>query len=209
MNYNGFILDFDGTIANTSEGVTNSVKYALEKMNLPTLEEKQLHSFIGPSLYHSFSVTVGLNEKETEKAIAYYREYYIPHGVYQCKLYDGMEELLRELSQHGTVTIASAKPQPQLEIVVKHLGLDKYVKKVVGASLSTRDNDKAIQLKEATLTEKSVMIGDSPYDIQASKRVGLPCIAVAYGFTTIERLEKECPEKIANSVAHLREILLG
>ena len=44
--YQAYIFDFDGTIANTSEGVTNSVRYALKKMNLPPLEEKKLYSFM-------------------------------------------------------------------------------------------------------------------------------------------------------------------
>ena len=207
MKYDGFIFDFDGTVADTSEGILESIGYALEKVGAPKISDEQKFTFIGPSLYSSFTQTVGLSDEDANRAVSAYREYYTPIAVYKCKLYDGMEKLLCDLSKTAKVSIASAKPQPQLEIAVNHLGVNKYASVVIGADLSVKDNDKASQLLRAKQTENSIMIGDSIHDIRSSKSVGMPVVAVAYGFTDYETLAKENPDYIVKSVDELYQLL--
>lgn len=207
MRYDGFIFDFDGTVADTSEGIIESVCYALDKVGAPMLTHEQLLSFIGPSLYASFTTTVGLSDEVANKAVAYYREHYTPVAVYKCRLYDGMEKLLKELSKVAKVSVASAKPQPQLEIAVKHLGVDKYASVIVGADLSVKGNDKASQLLRAKQSDRPIMIGDSVHDIRSAKAVGMPVVAVSYGFTDEKTLKKENPDYIVSSVDELYKLL--
>ena len=60
MKKYGVIFDFDGTLADTSKGVLDSVEYALEKMGAPSFDRRVLRGFIGPSLYESFQTITGL-----------------------------------------------------------------------------------------------------------------------------------------------------
>ncbi len=209
MAWDCFVFDFDGTIANTGAGVTASVSYALEKMNYPALSESQLRSFIGPSLYSSFTATCKMTDGEAIEATDRYREFYMREGVYRCHLYDGMEKLLIKLSSLGKICVASAKPQPQLNVAVAHLGVDKIADIIVGADPTVKSNDKADLLRRAMSDSAAVMIGDSIYDIRAAKEVGVASIAVSYGFTSEEELAKENPDFIARSVLELEEILLN
>lgn len=208
MAWDCFVFDFDGTMANTGDGVTASVSYALKKMNYPALNERQLRSFIGPSLYSSFTATCKMSDSEAIEAIDRYREFYMREGVYRCHLYDGLEKLLTKLSSLGKISVASAKPQPQLNVAVAHLGVDKIVDLVIGADPTVKSNDKADLLIRANLGKNAVMIGDSIYDIRAAKQVGVASIAVSYGFTSADELKKENPDFLASSVAELEQILI-
>ena len=72
--YKFIFWDMDGTLANTYEGVTNCVKYAMEPYGIHLEGEEELRKFIGPPLRFSFTTYCGLSEEEAEKAIVRYRE---------------------------------------------------------------------------------------------------------------------------------------
>lgn len=71
--YKFIFWDMDGTLANTYEGVTNCVKYAMEPYGIHLEGEEELRKFIGPPLRFSFTTYCGLSEEEAEKAIVRYR----------------------------------------------------------------------------------------------------------------------------------------
>ena len=55
MEYNTFLFDLDGTLIDSSEGIINSVIYALKKFGIEETEREKLHAFIGPPLTDSFT----------------------------------------------------------------------------------------------------------------------------------------------------------
>lgn len=210
MRFDGVIFDFDGTLADTSEGVLESVEYALKKIGSPAFPREVLKGFIGPSLFISFQRITGLNPENAELAVEYYRETYSREGIFKLKLYDGMRELLDELKSRGAkISVASAKPQVSLDVVVKHLNLETVFDKVVGPSLAVKSDDKKELVAVARLTEKTVMVGDAIYDMRAAKETGVASIAALYGFGDREDLLREKPDFTAESVADLKKILLG
>lgn len=209
MKYENVIFDFDGTVANTGEGVLNSVRYALKNIGADIPSEEVLRGFIGPTLYRSFIDITGLTSEQSYKAIEYYRAYYVPHGVYQCVLYDGMEDLLCTLKKSGyKLSIASAKPQRQLEIAIGHLKIAHYFDKIVGADPKSISNDKDYILEQAKLADSVVMVGDSPFDMQAAKRLGFDTIAVTYGFSSEQVMRAENPDFVASTSSEIQKILI-
>lgn len=210
MRFDGVIFDFDGTLADTSEGVIESVEYALKKVGSPAFPRETLRGFIGPSLFISFQRITGLSPETAELAVKYYRETYSREGIFKLKIYDGMRELLDELKAGGVkISVASAKPQVSLDVVVKFLNLETEFDKVVGPSLAVKSDDKESLVRAATLTENSVMIGDAIYDIRAAKAAGVGSIAALYGFGKRVDLLGEQPDFTAESVADLKKILLS
>ena len=202
------LFDFDGTVADTSEGILNSLRCALESLRVPVPPTKTLNGFIGPSLYDSFRFITGLSDEVAEEAVRKYREYYKREGVYKLKLYEGMETLLKSLREKGhTLCVASLKPKVQLDTAVNALGVYEHFDIVAGASESKKDNDKREILSQASNGEKSVMIGDSPYDIIAGNALGFTTIAVTYGFSTEEKLREQKPCFIASTVAEIEQII--
>ena len=57
--YQFYFFDLDGTITDSSLGITNSVRYALAKYGIEEPDRKKLYRFIGPPLTESFRGTTG------------------------------------------------------------------------------------------------------------------------------------------------------
>jgi phosphoglycolate phosphatase-like HAD superfamily hydrolase len=52
--------------------------------------------------------------------------------------------------------------------------------------------------------ERAVAIGDTPYDMIAARKLGLPCVAVLSGGSDRQQLEPEGPVAIFTDVAELQ-----
>ena len=66
--YSHIFFDLDGTLADTSPGITASVRYALERMGRSAPDDpKELFCFIGPPLLDSFQRFSGFTEGRKRK----------------------------------------------------------------------------------------------------------------------------------------------
>ena len=69
MRYEYIFFDLDGTIIDSSEGVTSSVAYALEKYNIKVSDKKELYKFIGPPIIESFQNFYGFSKEKAGEAL--------------------------------------------------------------------------------------------------------------------------------------------
>ena len=67
--YDICFFDLDGTIIDSSPGITNSVMYALEKFGIEETEREKLYKFIGPPLTDSFARFYGFDDEKSWKAV--------------------------------------------------------------------------------------------------------------------------------------------
>ena len=142
MMYNTILFDLDGTLTDPAEGITNSVVYALKHWNIEIADKSSLNCFIGPPLYESFSKYFNFSENEAQKAVEVYREYFSVKGLYENKVYDGIEEVLFLLKSAGKkLAVATSKPEHFAVKILKHFSLEKYFDVIAGATMDgTRIN---------------------------------------------------------------------
>ena len=212
--YDCVLFDFDGTVADTGEGIRKSVAYSLEKLGFPPLPEATLSRFIGPPLHDSYMEFCGMDDDQAEAAIAAYRERYVDIGLYESRLYPGMAMLLRALHAAGAwVAIASAKPQFMLERLAKHFGIDKYLSAISGTGLSRHSADKRdlilAALPEGADPKRVCMVGDRRFDIEAAVALGMAGAGADYGYSLPGELAGAGACAVLDSVAGLCEFLLG
>lgn len=207
------LFDFDGTVFDTVEGITRSVRYALRKQGKDA-ELKELVRFAGPPLQFSFMEYTGLSEEETARAVADFRERYVPIGVYESRPFPGIGELLDALRAEGKqVGIATSKPQPLAETLLERAGLRERFDVVRGSDPSAVDNEKwqvVTWAMEALGAEPSttVLIGDTRFDVAGAHRCGIPCIGVRWGYAAPGELETAGADGVAENMAVLKELLL-
>ena len=215
------LFDLDGTLTDPREGITKSVQYALEKKGIIEPDLVKLEPFIGPPLRDSFMEKYGMNRTEAEEAVAIYRERFAPIGVFENRIFDGIPELLKALSEEGVkVAIASSKPTIFVQKILKHFNIDAFFDVVVGSELDGRRDTKEEVVEEAlrqlgilelSETEKKTscaMIGDRKFDIQGAKAHGLTGVGVRFGFAPEGELEAEGADYIAETVEELQKFLL-
>ena len=186
-NYKLVIFDLDGTLANTSLGVINSVKYTQCKMGLPYLSEEKMYSYVGPPMEESYNRNFGLTGEKLKQAVKYHKEYALAKGYKELTLYDGVYELLVRLRAKNVKTaVATLKAQTTADKIFSEYKLDKLFDIVVGTDSAT-PKSKAQLLNDciaATGEDKSdaVLVGDSVYDAIGAEQAGIAFIAVTYGF---------------------------
>ena len=136
------LFDLDGTLTDPALGITNSVIYALKKFNITPPENEELYCFIGPPLLESFEKYYSMTKEESLLALQYYREYYAPTGMFENRVYEGMEEMLASLVKSGKkLFVATSKPEVYAKQILEHYSLAKYFTFIGGSTLDeTRVN---------------------------------------------------------------------
>lgn len=209
------IFDFDGTIADTRRGVFDSIIYALTSYGYEVPDEEVLNSFLGPPLHASFKKTTSCTDEMAQTLTDKYRELYTDNAMYRLQLFDGVEEMLREMKSRGVkLAIASSKPEKFFSKLLKHLGITQYFDVVCGASLGDIHNTKqaiiARAMKELSADkDKTLMVGDRMFDIEGAKENGIKSAGVVFGFDYEDELKAAGADFIVKTTKQLlREVLL-
>jgi phosphoglycolate phosphatase len=188
-------FDLDGTLTDPKIGITGSIQYALEKLNLPVPTQDELTWCIGPPLRTSFVALLG-GEEGADRAVALYRERFGDVGLFENALYAGIEETLTTLTASGRkLFVATSKAHVYADRIIDHFGLRKYFGHVFGAELDGTRGDKSDLLRyalEKTSTDpaRAIMIGDRKHDVIGAANNGMPTIGVLYGYGSREELTK-------------------
>lgn len=212
--YQTIFFDLDGTLTDSGPGITNSVAYALSKWNIIVEDHSTLNKFVGPPLEESLEKYYGFSKEQSSEFLTYYREYFLEKGMYENRVYEGMEELLAWLKKTGrTVGMATSKPEEHAILILKHFHLDSYFDIMAGASMDRSRVKKADVLRYALekggIRDKAgaVMVGDRENDMQGAKENGLASIGVLYGYGSREELEAAGADQIAATVADLKKCI--
>jgi len=186
------IFDLDGTITDPAEGITRSINYALVQLGFEPHPEEELQKYIGPHLNTTFSELMGAaKEDRLLRAIELYLERYSTTGYRENRLYDGMREVLYQLSSKGsTLCIATSKRRDLAVSVLEFLDLGAFFAQVHGCGLYRSKSDLLRDiLSDDTLTASPmVMIGDRDTDFLSAAAVGMPSIGVRWGYGTEDEL---------------------
>ncbi len=212
-NYDAVLFDFDGTFADTGEGIFESVQYAVEALGFRPLTDETLKRFIGPPIFDSFRRELGIDDARADFAVTKYREAYAESGILKFRIYDGILDLLRELKDNGIkIGIASAKPQKFIIRIVAHLGLEDYFDYISAPADDKADQSKVrliTKAAEALKAEKSrvLMVGDRHFDINGANGAGVSSVGVTFGYGSEEELRSAGATFIARNVAEVRDII--
>lgn len=195
--YEYVLFDLDGTLVNSSEGITKAVQHALKYFNIDVKNQEELECFIGPSLKDSFMKYYNFSEEDSLLAIEKYREYYSVKGVKENTLYEGMEETLAHLKDNGKkLVVATSKPEKFTNEILKMHNILKYFDFVSGATMDgTRSNKEdiikyAIDNLDIKDVSKCIMVGDKNIDVVGARKNNMDSILVTYGFATKDEIKE-------------------
>lgn len=217
MDKNKAILfDLDGTLIDSSEGITKCAQYALSKFGIDEPDLKKLEYFIGPPLVYTFAKHYGFDEEKCKEAVTYYRERYKPLGAYECSVYPGVAECIEALRAAGyRISVASSKPETMCKIILENFGILDLFDEVVGATDDGRINTKEQVLNEVMRRwsdiskENLLLVGDTIFDIEGANLAGIASIGVSFGFGDTEAMLRAGAECICDSMDEVKDYILG
>ena len=188
------LFDLDGTLTDSGEGIINCAIYALERFNLPIPSREELRVFVGPPLTDTFP-KFGVAQDDVLDAVKFFRERYIPIGMYENEPYPGIRELLEALRAEGHILcVATSKLESMATEILEHFNLKKYFHHICGATPDhTRDAKEqviAYLLSQCDSEYPWVMVGDTSYDVIGAKAHNIPTIGVAWGYGVVEEMQQ-------------------
>ena len=189
----GVILDVDGTLVDSNDAHAAAWQTAFdttpELQGFNHINFDRIRHLIGKGGEKLLLELTGL-EKDSDlgKRLSALRskifsENYLPF----LKPFEGSEPLLKQFHENGLrLAIASSAEAGELKSLLKICGADKYVEEVSSsddAKHSKPDPDiiQAALKKMKLQPSQAVMLGDTPYDIEAATRAGCKCIAFRSG----------------------------
>ncbi len=207
------LFDLDGTITDSSEGIVNSIKYALSRLGFPEEPTEKIKQFIGPPLQQTFKINYGITDYQN--AVAIYREYYAEKGIYENRLYDGIVAVLDQLKNEGyTIGLATGKPTYYSHIILKHFKIDHYFNAVVGSNMNGTRGEKPEIIRDVLAElnydkelHEVVMIGDRKHDVHGAHHHQIKCIGVTYGYAEGDELIKAGAAHIVHHPSELLALL--
>lgn len=210
--YKYILFDFDGTVFDTVEGISKSARYAINKFGIDGSLEF-LRQFAGPPLVDKFMEVYGFSLEQAQQATAYFKERYQPIGLYECRIFPGMKEMLQRLKSAGFVLgIATSKPQELAEKLLAGEDMTDIFDVVCGSGLNGNNDSKEAVLRRAMDAlgadrEHSVLVGDTKYDVLGAKAVGVDCVGVRFGYAAEGELEEAGATYIVEDMAELEKLL--
>lgn len=211
--YKYILFDLDGTLIRSHPGIFSCIRHALSVMGRPQPTEEELRKCVGPSLVYSFSNFFGMSQADAERATAIYREQYAKTGVYENHPFEGVQETLKGLQEHGYIlALATSKPQVFADVITQRFGLNEYLTVRVGCGLDGSLPTKASVIAEAVKrlgAEKAdcLMIGDRRQDAMGAKEVGVDCALLKLGYAEEGEIEECEPAFVFNDFADLSAFL--
>lgn len=183
------VFDLDGTLLDTLEDLKDSVNAALKHYRMPERTLEEIRSFVGNGIRSLMiqSVSDGDKHPEFEKILAFFKKHYRENCVNKTVPYEGVLELMRELSGRG---IKMAIVSNKFDAGVKALN-EKFFAEYIEVAMGEIPGSKrkpdpesvnvALQLLGVD-KEHAVYVGDSDVDILTAKNAEIRCISVSWGF---------------------------
>lgn len=214
--YRSIFFDLDGTLTDSKEGVLECVRYAIETMGRPVPEGPDLLKFIGPPLQDSFMRYCGLSPEEARRALALFRERYVPVGQFKNRPAPGIAEMLGRLKARGlTLALASSKAESQCISICDRFGFSPHLAVIAGSG-GSRDQTKADVIREAmarlglTDPRRVLMVGDRKYDVEGARACGMDCAGVEFfGYAPPGELEAAGAVAVVKTVEELEAFILA
>ncbi len=215
MAFKNIFFDFDGTIADTSEGVYKSFDYVINFYGV-NFDHSEYKKLIGPPLKESFENILHLPKTEIQNAIKKYREYYTPKGVLECKIYDGILDLIKSLkAKNYKICVATSKPEHFARQILEHFQIANLFDFIGGSSADEKSRVEKVDVvryvmeKNNFKSDECILIGDRKYDVEGAHQAGIKCMGILWGFGNRKEFEECGADYICATVKEADEFFEG
>jgi len=193
--YKLIVFDWDGTVADSLQGIVSSIKVAITDTQLPLRETDAILRVIGLGLDEAAaSLYPEIDTSLRNKLIEHYRQNYLAEPIGKTALYPHAEATFTRLLDEGyLLAIATGKSRRGLDRAIADTNVKQYFQatRCADETFSKPHPQMLYELMDTlgVASADTVMVGDSEYDLQMAANAGTVSIAVSYGAQPISRLQ--------------------
>jgi phosphoglycolate phosphatase len=187
-----FLFDLDGTLIDHFAAIHRAHSHTLQALGLPAPSLEKIRSAVGGGLERAIGLLAGTDR--VEEALAIYRPYWNATMLDDVVLLPGALELLQQLHARGAIlAVLTNKHGPSSRLICEHLGLSPYLNGVFGALDTPWIKPQPEFARHALKTlgadaASTLLVGDSPWDVEAARNAGFPSWCVSTGTHTAAEL---------------------
>lgn len=208
------IFDLDGTLLNTISDLGNSCNYALREMGFAEHPLLSYNFMVGNGVRRLMERAQPDADAATiDELLRLFRSHYDEHCTDTTKPYNGIPELLQELTERGVaVAVASNKYQSACEKIVRHFFPEIPFCTILGQVNERPPKPDPSIIFEAltqhpTPKREVLYCGDSAVDIETARRACVESIGVTWGFRPVSELRKACADHVVSNPSEILKYL--
>lgn len=195
--YKAYIFDFDYTLGDSTDGIVQSVLYALEKLQEEPKSTEKIRKTIGLSLKETyFTLTGSDNEEKAELFANYFKEKADEVMVDSTQIYEPVKEVLASLREKGCrVGIVTTKYHYRINAILAKFDMNDMVDIIVGGEdvKTPKPNPEGLlfAIRQLQLEKADILyVGDSIVDAKTAEAANVDFAGVLTGTTGAEDLAK-------------------
>lgn len=208
------IFDLDGTLLNTIADLGNACNYALRMLGFSEHALSTYNYMVGNGVRKLVERAEPDADPETiEKLLTVFREYYDQHCTDDTRPYDGIPELLRDLTDRGVgIGVCSNKYEAAVQKIVTHYFPDIPFVALLG-QVDDRPTKPDPSIVFALLNlfpcpKKDILyVGDSAVDMETARRACVESVGVTWGFRPVSELRKAYADHIVNKPSEILRLV--
>jgi len=211
LSFQTFLFDLDGTLVDHFAAIHRAHSYTMRQLGLAAPSMDQVRAAVGGGVELAVSRLVG--RERTAEALSIYRPYWDATMLQDVILLPGARELLEALHARGTkLAVFTNKHGPSSRKVCDHLGITSLFGGIFGATdtpwLKPQPEFAKYALEKLGATAATaLLVGDSPFDVEAAKNGGFPCWCVTTGTHTEPQLKASGAARVFPDLTTLRREL--
>jgi phosphoglycolate phosphatase len=193
------VFDWDGTLMDSVEHIVASLSAAAVDTGLEELGQHRYRDIIGLGLQEAMQALYPqAGEAETAALCERYRYHYVEASKVQSELFEGALELLHGMRDRGLkLAVATGKGRVGLDRVFADTGYGEFfhASRCSDESGSKPQPHMLYELMQELNVDpgRTLMIGDTEYDMAMARNAGTHGLAVSYGVHGCERLQQHAP----------------
>lgn len=207
--YQLLVFDWDGTLMDSAAQIVTAMNAAIADIGLPQLPYQTISNIIGLGLQEAINTLLpNLPQAAHERVVARYRHHFLSPEIASSQLFDGAEHCLRALHAEGyLLAVATGKGRHGLQRVLTDTGLTTlfHASRCADETCSKPDPQMLHEIMDELDVNpaRTLMIGDTEYDLAMARNAGVASIGVAYGVHDDARLLRHQPLAILHDIGEL------
>lgn len=209
------IFDLDGTLLDTIADLGTACNYALESKGFHRHPLAAYPYMVGNGVRKLMErAEPDASPEEIDELLVLFREYYDNHCTDYTRPYEGIPDLLQQLTDKGiALAVATNKYESAARRIIKHFFPDIPFVAVLG-QIEERpvkpdpSIDFAILLAHPTLKNETMHVGDSAVDIETARRACVTSVGVTWGFRPVTELRKAYADHIVSAPSDILKLAL-
>ncbi|MFW9852183.1 MAG: HAD family hydrolase [Candidatus Thorarchaeota archaeon] len=203
------IFDFDGVLSNSKEAYANQMLETLEFFSITNITLEEVKARVGNTdqtldFIEFFQTN---NQALIDSAMKKYVELTEKYA-YQRELFPGVIEILEVLHKKNFLAIVSRKPQERMDYWLKHFNITHFFDIPIGTIENTKaDAIKHIMGELKISKSRTIMVGDTEFDILSAKRAGVYSVLALYDAADPENALKSEPDYCINKLSEIFDVI--